>query len=146
MSPELIMWLLIAIAAIVVELLTVGFVSLWFALGAGGAIIAMVLGAPIWLQFVVFVLVSILGIIAFRGFWKKKIKENITATNFDRNIGKVVLVTEKIDNLEGTGEVKVNGQRWTAISESDDIIIPIGTHVVIKAIEGSKLLVNLPGK
>jgi len=63
------------------------------------------------------------------------------ATNADRNIGKIAVVTQEINNLEGTGQVKVAGNTWTARTVNDEIV-PEGAEVTVKEISGVKLMVS----
>ena len=65
----------------------------------------------------------------------------MSATNADRVIGSTALVTETIDNAQAQGQVKVNGQVWSARS-AQDIVIPAGTDVRVLRIEGVKVMVE----
>lgn len=136
-----IFWIFLIIVTLVVELLTVGLVSLWFTLGAVCALVCHLLNLSLIIQWVVFVLVSVAGILLFRSFWLNKVKNEIIPTNADANIGKEVLVTEEIDNLLNAGEVKVNGQLWSAKSLTNEKIEK-NTKVVIRKIEGNKVIVE----
>lgn len=105
------------------------------------AFIASLLGAPLWLQGLLFVAVS-LGLVAcLRPFLKKFMQPKITPTNFDRIVGMTAPVTERIDNLAGTGAVKVEGSVWSARSKSGDPI-EAGTVVKILYIQGVKVIVT----
>ena len=105
------------------------------------ALICILLGLPVFVQWIVFIVVSVLGILLFRSFWVNKMKKEIVPTNADANIGKEVLVTEDIDNMLNLGEVKVNGQLWSAKALNENKIEK-NTKVVIRKIEGNKLLVE----
>ena len=134
------MWLAAMVLFAVVEATTVAMVSLWFMGGALAAFLASLLGAPLWLQGLLFVAVS-LGLIAcLRPFVKKFIHPRLTATNFDRIVGLTAPVTERIDNLAGAGAVKVEGTVWSARSESGEPI-EVGTAVKILYIQGVKVIV-----
>ena len=119
----MIFWLVLTILCIVVEIATVGLVSIWF---AGGALIACLLdmaGIHEIIQVIVFLIVSLLLVIVTRPFADRFINRNRTKTNYEGIIGKVVRVTERIDNINETGTALVNGQEWTARSENDNIVL-----------------------
>ena len=135
------MWLAAMVLFAIVEASTVAMVSLWFVGGSLIAFLASLLGAPLWLQGLLFVAVS-LGLIAcLRPFLKKFIHPKLSPTNFDRIVGMSAPVTERIDNLSGTGAVKVAGSVWSARSESGD---PIEANTVVKIlyIQGVKVIVT----
>jgi len=134
-------WLAAMVLFAVVEATTVAMVSLWFVGGALAAFLSSLLGAPLWLQGLLFAAVS-LGLIAcLRPFLKKFIQPKLTSTNFDRIVGMTAPVTERIDNLSGTGAVKVAGAVWSARSESGSIIDE-GTVVKILYIQGVRVIVT----
>ena len=134
-------WLLMAIALVVGEALTVGLTFIWFAVGALGGLIVAVLGGPIWLQVVVFLALSALALALVRPVAARLMQSGRVATNADRIIGKTAVVIETIDNLAGKGQVKVAGQIWTARSERD-VVIPQDTEVTVLRIEGVKVFVE----
>lgn len=138
-----IMWFIAMVVFMVLELSTVSLTCIWFALGALAALIAALCGAPIWLQVVWFLVVSILALIATRPLVKKYINDKTTPTNADMLIGQSCVVMEPISNLSETGAVKVGGKVWTARSEDGTIFAP-GERVVAVRIEGVKLIVTSP--
>ena len=125
---------------LILEAVTVGIVSIWFALGSICALIAALLDAPVWLQIGWFALVSILTMILTRPIVKKYVNGKKQPTNADRVIGMKATVRERIDNLAGEGSVFCDGKEWSARSE-DGSIITSGSVVTVKAIEGVKLIV-----
>lgn len=137
-----IVWMVIAAISAVVEVATVAVAAIWFVLGAVVAMLASLFGAHFWTQICVFILVSTLGFFAFRKIWSSS-RVPSSHTNFDRNIGRAVKVIEAIDNLAGTGAVKMNGQYWSAKSEAEGTEIPVGAKVTVKRFEGSKVIVAL---
>ena len=137
----LIFWIFIIISTLIAEIATVGLVSLWFTVGGICALICNLLKLSVVIQWVVFIVVSVLGLLLFRSFWVDKMKKEIVPTNADANIGKEVIVTEDIDNLLFKGEVKVNGQLWSAQS-LDGEKIDKNSKVVIRRIEGNKVFVE----
>lgn len=106
-------------------------------------LIAAVLGAAIWLQVVLFFIVSIAALIATRPLVKKLSKKGEVATNADRVLGGTARVTETIDNTIPSGEVYIDGKTWTARSQSGAVIAP-ETLVTVIRLEGVKLYVDVP--
>ena len=136
-----IFWLAAFIVFAIGEAVTVGLVSVWFAVGALAALFATALGAGLWLQITVFLGVSALALALFKPLSSKFLKPRVSATNADRVIGSAALVTETIDNTQAKGQVRVNGQVWSARS-AQDIVIPAGTDVKVLRIEGVKVIVE----
>ena len=136
-----IFWLAAFLAFSIGEAVTVGLVSVWFAVGALAGLFATALGAGLWLQIAVFLGVSALALALFKPLSSKFLKRKVSATNADRAIGAVALVTETIDNSKAQGQVKVHGQVWTARS-AQDIVIPEGRDVKVLRIEGVKVIVE----
>lgn len=135
-------WFALLIIFVVVECLTVGLVSIWF---AGGALVAMILAmagaGAIW-QDVAFIVVSGLLLILTRPIAKKYINNKKVQTNYKSVIGEVAKVTEKIDNYNQTGAAFVDGKEWTARSTEDMVTVEAGALVEVVAIEGVKLMVK----
>lgn len=139
---EPIYWLLLFILLLVVEFLTMGLTTIWFAGGAVAAMVVNMLGGNIWMQMIVFLAVSLLLLIFTRPFAVRYINRGRVDTNIDKLIGAEAVVTESINNLESTGKVQVNGLEWTARSKEADALIENGTTVEILSIEGVKLIVK----
>ena len=127
-------WIGLIVIFLIVEGLTAGLVTIWFAVGALAALIAAMFHAPLWLQLVWFFAVSIALV-------KKYINSRTQPTNADMLIGQECLVTEDIDNLAGRGAVSVGGKVWTARAQTD-APIPAGTAAIVLRIEGVKLIVT----
>ena len=136
-----VLWLALLIVFAVLEASTVSLVSIWFMGGALTALIAALCGAEIWLQIILFFVVSIALLLCLRPLSKKLLKKRKVATNADSNIGKTAVVTETIDNLRGTGAVKVSGVEWSARSV-DDSVLEKDAVVRILRIEGVKVCVE----
>ena len=134
-------WVALMIAFAAVELITPQLVCIWFAIGSLGAFIAALLNAPLWLQILIFILVSVIMIFVTRPLYRRFIKTKLVPTNSDRLIGETAVVTEAIDNLDAKGAVKVQGQVWSARSENGEAI-PADTRVTVLRIEGVKLIVK----
>ena len=136
--------LILFIVLLIVEIITLGLTTIWF---AGGALIAFglsLLEVSSVLQWAVFCGVSLILLFATRPwavrYFNNQKKEK---TNVDSLIGKTAVVTSEIRNLEGKGEVFVNGLIWTARSEEDALMIKEDTHVTVVAVQGVKLIVNI---
>lgn len=139
-------WVAAVIIFAVVEGMTAQLVSIWFVVGSIGALVASLLGAPWWVQGVVFLVLSLLTLVCTRPLMRKLTRVKPVETNADRAIGKTAVVTEEIDNLAGKGQVNVQGAVWTARSVNDDVKVPVGQHVVVQKIEGVKLIVSFDSK
>ena len=131
-------WIGLIVIFLIVEGLTAGLVTIWFAVGA---LIAAMFHAPLWLQLVWFFAVSIAAFAVTRPLVKKYINSRTQPTNADMLIGQECLVTEDIDNLAGRGAVSVGGKVWTARAQTD-APIPAGTAAIVLRIEGVKLIVT----
>ncbi|MBR6514062.1 MAG: NfeD family protein [Clostridia bacterium] len=134
-------WVALVIAFTVIELITPQLVCIWFAIGSLGALIATVLGAELWVQILIFIVISVIMIFITRPLYKKFVKTKIIPTNADRLISQTAVVTESVDNLCGKGTVRVQGQLWSAKSESGEVL-PTDTLVTVVRIEGVKLIVK----
>ena len=134
MEPQnmTLVWVAAMVLFGILEAATVNLVSLWFIAGALASFIAALAGAPLWLQ----VLLA-----ALRPLVKKYVAPRVVRTNADSLVGQEAVVTEAIDNLNAQGQVKVGGMFWTARS-TDSTPIPQGATVVIRSIQGVKVLVD----
>ena len=137
-----IIWLIIIIALTVLEIATIGLVSVWFIASGIVALILSFFVDSFYIQFAVFVVLGIMLLITTRPILTKFIVPKKSKTNLDRVIGMTGVVTEKITKNE-VGEVKVDGKRWSAVAKSK---IDVGEEVIIKDIDGVKLIVEKEGK
>lgn len=135
-------WLLLTAALIIIEAMTAGLTTIWFAGGAVAALICTFLGGPVWLQTGIFAAVSLILLLVTRPLALKYMKKGSGSTSLDRMIGQEALVTEQIDNLRGTGEAQVDGQFWMARSADNDRTIDKGEITIIRDIRGVKLIVS----
>ena len=142
MSNMVIFWLAAMIILLVVEALVPGLVSIWFALGALAALIFSLLHAPVWLQVLCFLIVSILARVLTKPFVRKFQSGKIQPTNADAVIGKECLVTEEVNNLLGTGSVTVDGKTWTARNLDENSVSNVGEVKKVVKIEGVKLIID----
>lgn len=141
-------WLGLVILFLIAEGATVSLVSLWFAAGAVVAMFAALLGAGIWLQTGLFLVVSGALLLMLRPIVRRYLVPKITATNVDSLVGSTGLVTEAIDNVTASGQVKLGAMEWTARSTTGENI-PQGALIRVDRIEGVKVYVtpvNVPEK
>lgn len=135
-----ILWIVLIVVFIAVEAATIGLTSIWFAAGALVALLVSFVNAPEWLQILLFFVVSVATLLITRPLAAKYINSKVEATNADRVIGGIASITERIDNIAGTGTASVGGRVWTARSR-DGHIIEAGEQAIITSIEGVKLIV-----
>ena len=133
-------WLGLLIAALVFESFTVQLVSIWFAVGALGALLISFLPVGIGWQVGIYLLLTAASLISIRPLWMKSMEKNKQHTNADRIIGMVGTVEERISNVESTGLVRVNKALWSARS-IDGSIIETNSLVQVQSIEGVKVMV-----
>ena len=141
-------WLGLVILFLIAEGATVSLVSLWFAAGAVIAMFAALLGAGVWLQTGLFLAVSGALLLMLRPIVRRYLVPKITPTNVDSLVGATGLVTETIDNVTASGQVKLGAMEWTARSTTGENI-PQGTLIRVDRIEGVKVYVtpvNVPEK
>lgn len=141
-------WLGLMILFLIAEGATVSLVSLWFAAGAVVAMFAALLGAGVWLQTGLFLVVSGALLLMLRPIVRRYLVPKITATNVDSLVGATGLVTVAIDNVTASGQVKLGAMEWTARSTTGENI-PQGSRIRVDRIEGVKVYVtpvNVPEK
>jgi len=137
----LILWVSVAVASLIVEIMTVASMSsIWFTVGALVALLLEILGVSNEIQIITFIFVSILTLIFIRPLAANYFRGNVVPTNNDRMIGKVLKVSEKI-TADKWGAIIINGIPWSAV-EVDDLEVNVGEKVKIMAIEGVKLIVK----
>ncbi len=142
MSEMLIFWLVLLIVAIVVEVLTMGLTTIWFAGGALVAILAAMLHLPIWLQIILFAGVSLTLLFFTRPVAVKYFNRDRIKTNVESMVGRQAVVTGEIDNIQGIGQVTLSGQEWSARSTDEKVRIPVGSVVNVVSVSGVKLIVR----
>lgn len=136
-----ILWTAVIIIFGVFEAVTVQLVSIWFVIGAIAALIASLFGAGFIAQIIIFVVVSVLALVITRPLVKKYIHPKKQPTNADKVLKQIGIVVEDINNLNATGQVKVDGKIWTART-MDNSLISKDKKVIIEKIEGVKLIVK----
>ncbi len=137
-----IMWLVLLVVLIIIELATMGLTTIWFAGGALAAALVSIPGTPIWLQVIVFLVVSALLLYFTRPIAVKYFNRDRIRTNTESLIGRQAIVISEINNIEGTGQVNTGGMEWTARSSYNNVVLPAGAVVTILGIDGVKLIVE----
>ena len=133
-----IVWFILFALFLVIEIMTVNLVTIWFAAGALVALFVSFFVDFLTAQIIIFIIVSVVSVIAMKPLLKKFKGFSITPTNSDRVIGKVGDVVKKIEK-NNYGEVKIFGNTWTAYSDDE---IDVGEKVKVLSIEGVKLIVE----
>ena len=132
-------WLAVAVIFLIIEAVTVGLTTIWFAAGAFVALILSMFHVPVIAQFIVFLIVSFCLLLFTRKIFVEKLKTGRVRTNAEALIGETGRVTAQIRPLE-TGQVRIKGQEWSAVCR-DETLIEKGKFVKVIAIEGVKLIV-----
>ena len=136
-----IFWLVVVAVMLVIEIFTMGLTTIWFSLGAVAAAIAAALGAPLWVQILLFSVVSVLIMLLVRPFAMKVMDKSRTKTNIEEVIGEQAEVIEDIDNQRERGKVRYRGVEWMARSV-DGNKIAVGEMVMVESVAGVKLIVR----
>ena len=137
-----VVWLIVLVLCLAVEIITLGLTSIWFAIGALAATVAALLRLPLWMQNTLFVLVSLVLLFFTRPIAVKYFNKDRVKTNAESLIGKQAIVISGIDNLQGTGQIMVSGQEWSARAMEESVRYPVGAVVEVMAIQGVKLIVR----
>ncbi|MFQ6864726.1 NfeD family protein [Blautia sp.] len=135
-------WLGIVALFLVIEAATVGLTTIWFAGGALIAAIAAWIGAGEAVQWILFIAVSLVLLIFTRPVAVRYMNKDVEKTNVERLMGQKAVVIQEIDNLNQTGLIRVGDVEWMARTKSDDVQIPEKAVVVIKEVQGVKLIVE----
>ncbi|MCR5624183.1 MAG: NfeD family protein [Lachnospiraceae bacterium] len=134
-------WLIALVVLVLIDIFTMSIVFIWFGIGALVALIASLLGAPIYLQFVLFGVVSVILLIFTRPIAVSIFNKNREKTNVDSLIGKEVRVVTAIDKHMDTGAVRINGIEWSART-NDGHKVSEGETVKVLRVEGVKVIVE----
>ena len=137
-----VIWVIVFLVLMVLELISMGLTTIWF---AGGAVVALVLSAfnaPVAAQVIVFLVVSTLLLYFTRPIAQKYFNKNRVNTNVESMPGQIGIVTADIDNIAATGTVSLNGMDWTARSKEPEGTIAKGTKVRVLEVQGVKLIVE----
>lgn len=131
-------WLIIVILLVFLEVITINLVSVWFIASGLVSLFLSFFVDTFLIQFAVFVILGLILMVLTRPVLIKKMVKTDVKTNLDRVIGMEGIVTEDIAKLK-VGEVKVDGKKWSAISDSK---IEVGTTIIVESIDGVKLVVR----
>lgn len=142
MSEMMILWLIVLVAALVIEAMTMGLTTIWFGGGALAAMIVELLNGSISIQVIVFLIISLILLFYTRPIAVKHFNKKRERTNLDTVIGKTAVVTIPIHNLKETGQVMLDGKEWTARSNDSSKQFDKDALVKIVSIHGVKLMVE----
>lgn len=142
MSKMMILWIAVLIVTIVIEAATMGLTTIWFTGGAFAAMLVELLDGGIYLQIIVFLIISLILLCFTRPIAVKHFNKERAKTNLDSLIGKQAVVTSYIHNLHETGQVMVDGKEWTARSNDASKTFEKDAIVRIVSIKGVKLIVE----
>lgn len=135
-------WLIIFIVLIVIEIITMGLTTIWFAGGALMALLMAFIGFGLPVQIGVFFVVSVALLILTRPVAVKYFNTERQKTNAESLIGQQAVVLKDVDTLHAAGLVEVNGQEWSAKTDEPNGFIPKDSVVSIEGIQGVKLIVK----
>jgi len=139
---EAILWLGLMIVLLMIEIATLGLTTLWFASGSLVAFFAALLHAPVFVQVLLFLLVSIVLLYFTRPIAVRYLNKSRVKTNVETIIGKEAVVTQEINNLHAEGQVVVGGMEWTARTSTNEETIEKDAVVVVEKVDGVKLIVR----
>ena len=142
MSEMMILWLIVLVAAIVIEAMTMGLTSIWFSGGALTAMIVELLNGSISLQIIMFLIISLILLFYTRPIAVKYFNQKREKTNLDTVIGRTAVVSIPIHNLKETGQVILDGKEWTARSNDSSKQFDKDVLVKVVSIRGVKLMVE----
>ena len=127
-------WVAVTIICVVIESLTLALTTIWFGISAFVLVFLAFTPLPFVAQVFIFVALALVLLIFTRPVVKKKLSQKQIATNYERVIGQIAVVTKKITALD-KGAVKINGMEWTA-AVKEDITLEQGSKCIIEEIAG----------
>ncbi|MCI8326179.1 MAG: NfeD family protein [Lachnospiraceae bacterium] len=142
MEKVFIFWIGLLVIFLLVEIATVGLTSIWF---AGGALVAgavCIMGGSLWLQVVLFFVVSFVLLYFTRPWALRFVKPKNVKTNYEELEGKTVRILETVNNIEGTGRAIYNGMEWSARAERDDVTFEVEELAQVLRVQGVKLILQ----
>lgn len=138
-----VIWLSLFVLFLVIEIITMGLTTIWFAGGALVAFLVAVLGLGLGVQIIIFAIVSLALLAVTRPLAMKYFNQERQKTGAELLIGQKALVIEEIDTLSSKGRVEVRGQEWAAKTDAPEGKIPKNAIVVVEGIQGVKLIVGM---
>ncbi len=139
---QMFFWLIALVVFLIIEIITLGLTTIWFASGALIGFITAWLGMPLGIQLAVFFVVSFVLLIFTRPVVQKRLNSSRIKTNVNSMIGKEGKVVKDIDNFNETGQIIVDGMEWMARAADESEKIAAGQKVVIQEIRGVKAIVT----
>ena len=136
-----VLWIVAIVIFGIAEAATVNMISIWFVGGSLAALIADLLGANAWVQIAVFLVVSAVLLVTLMPYVRRYVSAKKVATNADMAIGREAYLTQTVDNIRGTGALKLDGKEWTVRSASG-AVLEKDTLVKVVKMEGVKLYVE----
>ena len=127
-------WVAVTIICVVIESLTLALTTIWFGISAFVLVFLAFTPLPFVAQVFIFVALALVLLIFTRPVVKKKLSQKQIATNYERVIGQIAVVTKKITALD-KGAIKINGMEWTA-AVKEDIVLEKGSKCIIEEIAG----------
>ena len=136
-------WLLLFILLLVIEVMTMGLTTIWFAGGALAAfLVSLVAGNILELEVAAFILVSVILLLFTRPLAMRYLNRRTVATNADSVVGTIVRVTEPVNNILDQGAAQADGKVWTARAAQDELTFDQGELAVVQEIRGVKLILQ----
>lgn len=135
-------WIIVAGIFFVAEIFTTGFLVFWFGLSALIVTFLSFIIPDLIIQTTIFLILSVILIFATRPLVNKFLKTDSVNTNVFSSIGKHGIVIKELDSIQGTGQIKVNGEIWSA-EEINGNKVPKDAEVVIVKISGVKAIVSV---
>lgn len=127
-------WVAITVICVVIETMTLALTTIWFAISAFVMVFLAFTPIPFPIQFFIFVVIALVLLIFTRPVVQKKLNQKKIATNYERVIGQIAVVSKKITAID-KGAIKINGMEWTA-AVKEDITLEEGSKCVIEEIAG----------
>ena len=137
-----IFWLAAFGELLLIEILTLGLTTVWFAVGALAAFLLALVNMPLYVQVVAFIVVSVIMLVFTRPVMTRYLNKTTTKTNAESLVGHRARVLIPVNNLKSEGQVMVNGMEWTARSTKDEVTFRKDEMVRIAGIAGVKLMVE----
>ena len=140
MSVDPIFWLIAAVGFLVLEGMTFSMVSVWFAAGSAAALLSCLFHPPFKVQAVVFIVVSVLCLAAFKPL-TQRLRQKPTPTNGDRSLGREAKVLTPV-SAEETGRVRLDGVDWNARCATPGDTLAPGQSCRVTEIHSTLLIVE----
>jgi membrane protein implicated in regulation of membrane protease activity len=137
-------WIVLGIILLIAELATPGgFVLACLGIGCFVAGLFSYIGFGCTIQILIFLIASVTLFFCIRPIFKKYLTKysDKVKTNIDALVGKIGMVSERIDPASGKGRVIVGGEDWKGISLTDELI-EVGQKVIVVRVDGSKLVIQ----